>query len=308
MKTMYKTSIPSKVIRDSKKGQRIMDLIGAALNKVGLDEDQGQWLIENPEFPTAIKATLRAYAIPHQYVDEEVVSNHGYLSGYCEATPIAEQMCIIRKFFPNLGDPDEAIATQEHPANSEGYFAIPRWQLIASTYSEAVEKVLDALKKQREGLLAIHCKGELGPDRFRETDRKRLAFERLATEQKGRDTLIVAAQFGFYHRGRSVRRARVVMHGMVFGLGAFEIGILLLTHSVRLQHDDDLNIDCAGDEHSSSTEHQFDEAPCFSSSNDGWLGFGMVRVSRVSYDCGSASGFLPPAPTEQSEAGQSVEN
>ena len=292
-----KTLIPSKVTRDSKKGQRILDLVGAVINKLGLDEDQGQRVIENPEFPPAIETVLRTYAIPNEYADEEVPSKYGYLSGYREAKPIPEQMRILREYFPNLGDPDEAIAKQERPANSEGYFAIPRWQSIAPTYGEAVEKVLDALKLQRKGKFVNYRKGELGPDRLRESDRKRLAFEQLATEQQGRDVLVVAAQFGFYHRGRSVRRARAVMPGMEFGLGAFEIGIMLLTHAIRLQHFDDLWIDCPGDEYSPDAGGQFGGAPIFCFS-DGELGFGTGHVDDAYGYYGSASGFLP----------QSVEN
>lgn len=217
---MSKTLIPSKVTRDSKKGQRILDLVGAVINKLGLDEDQGQRVIENPEFPPAIEAVLHQYAMPNEYADEEVASNYGYLSGYREAAPVADQMRILREYFPNLGDPDESFAMQERPANSEGYFCIPRWQLIAPTYNEAVEKVLDALNKQRKGKFVNYRIGEIGPDHLKQGERKRLAFERLAAEQ-GRDVLLVAAQFGFYHRGRSVRRARAVMPGMEFGLGAF---------------------------------------------------------------------------------------
>ena len=287
---MSKTLIPSKVTRDSKKGQRILDLTGAVINKLALDEDQGQRVIENPEFPPAIEAVLRTYAMPNEYADEEVSSNYGYLSGYREAAPIAEQMRILRDYFPELGDPDETIAAQERTSNGEGYFCIPRWQLIASTYNEAVEKVLDALSKQRKGKFVNYRKGELGPDRLRETDRKRLAFERLSAEQ-GRDVLIVAAQFGIYHRGRSVRRARAIMPGLEFGLGAFEIGIMLLTHSIRLQHLDDLWIDDPGDEYSPGADGQFGGAPCFVSG--GGLGFGASFVDCAGGCCGSASGFLP---------------
>lgn len=292
-----KTLIPSRVTRDSKKGQRILDLTGAVINKLGLDEDQAQRVIENPEFPPAVEVLIRTYAVPNEYADEEVASNYGYLSGYQQAAPLADQMRILREYFPNLGDPDEAIATQERPANSEGYFAIPRWQAIAPTYNEAVEKVLEALNKQRKGKFVNYRKGELGSNRLRENDRKRLAFERLAEEQQGRDVLVVAAQFGFYHRGRSVRRARAVMPGMEFGLGAFEIGIMLLTHAIRLQHFDDLWIDCPGDEYSPDADGQFDGAPYFYF-HDGKLEFDTNQVDDARGYYGSASGFSP----------QSVEN
>jgi hypothetical protein len=303
MKTMsQKTLIPSRVTRDSKKGQRILDLVGAVINKLGLDEDQAQRVIENPEFPPAVEAVLRTYAIPNEYADEEVSSNYGYLSGYREAAPIADQMRILREYFPNLGDPDESFAKQERPANSEGYFCIPRWKLIAPTYNEAVERVLEALNKQRKGKFVNYHKGELGPDRLRQGERKRLAFERLTVEQ-GRDVLVVAAQFGFQHHGRSVRRARAVMPGIEFGLGAFEIGIMLLTHAIRLQHLDDLWIDCPGDEYSPDAGGRFGDAPYFYFGN-GKLEFGTDLVGNASGRCGSASGFLPAEATAKAGSPQ----
>lgn len=286
---MLKTLITS---RDPK-GIAIIGLIEAALNKAKLDNDQAQRVFEHGgELQEDFSAALAKYGTPEEFANEEVSSNYGYLSGYRKAKPIAEQMRILREYFPNLGNPDEEIAKQERPANSEGYFVIPRWQLIAPTYGEAVEKVLDALNKQRKGKFVNYRKGELGPDRLRETNRKKLAFEQLASEQQGHDVLVVAAQFGIRHRGRSVRRARVVMGGQEFGLGAFEIGIMLLTHPERLQHYDDLWIDCAGDEYSPGAAGQFGSAPYFIF-NDGKLRFDAIFVVIARDYYGSVSGFLP---------------
>jgi len=53
-------------------------------------------------------------------------------------------------------------------------------------------------------------------------------------EIKHHDILVVPAQFGLRHRGRSVRRVREVMNANEFGLGVFAIGIMLLTHPERL--------------------------------------------------------------------------
>src|SRR5262249_34336611 len=52
------------------------------------------------------------------------------------------------------------------------------------------------------------------------------------------------------HRGRSVHTAREVMgRRRQFVLGAFAVGIMLLAHPERLQHNDDLWSYCAGDEY-----------------------------------------------------------
>jgi hypothetical protein len=106
--------------------------------------------------------------------------------------------------------------------------------------------------------------------------------------QKDHDILVVAAQFGLRHRGRSVRRAREVMNASEFCLGAFAIGIMLLTHPERLKHYDDLWIDCAGDEFSYGGDGQFGNAPCFSF-DDVWVEFDTNFVVGANGSYGSAS-------------------
>ena len=117
-------------------------------------------------------------------------------------------------------------------------------------------------------------------------------FQKFGKEQKDYDILVVPAQFGILHRGRSVRRAREVMKANQFGLGAFAVGIMLLTHPERLQNYDDICIDCAGDEFSPGADGDFSEAPIFHF-DDGRVRFSTLWVS-CAYDYyGSASGFVP---------------
>lgn len=244
------------------------------------------------EITPIIEATLRALSLTDEYASEEVQSNYGYLSGYSTPKSIADQIVILRQFFPDLGNANGSVAQQSIPAGTEGYFAIPRWQTIAPTYGEAVEKALAALKKQREGKLINCCKGQLGPKNLRESDRKRLAFQQLGNEQEGYDVLVVAAQFGIRHVGKSVRRARVVMFGNEFGLGAFETIIMVLTHPERLANHNDLWIDGAGDEFSPDADGTFDSAPCLNFF-DGEVGLGTYFVGSADEYYGSVSGLSP---------------
>jgi hypothetical protein len=77
-----------------------------------------------------------------------------------------------------------------------------------------------------------------------------------------------------------------------FGLGAFAVGIMLLTHMDRLQSVDDLWIDCAGDEYHDpqSSVAPFGRAPCFD-----FLGvelrFGTGWSGGANCRCGSTSGW-----------------
>jgi hypothetical protein len=77
-----------------------------------------------------------------------------------------------------------------------------------------------------------------------------------------------------------------------YGLGAFAVGIMLLTHPERLMNYDDLYVDCAGDEYAPEADGDFSHAPFFRFDDD--------RVKFLAYwfgnardNYGSASAFLP---------------
>jgi hypothetical protein len=153
------------------------------------------------------------------YAAEEVSSNYGYLSGYYKPNNVKEQVASLRKLFPGLDGCDFALGEKEPPVGAEGFFAIPRWQLIAPIYNEALQKALDSLKSQLKGRLSSYLKSRLGPDRLRQSDKAAAFWGTIGEEQKGFDTLLIPAQFGIRHRGRSVRCAREVMDSNECGLG-----------------------------------------------------------------------------------------
>lgn len=269
----------------------VEDAAERALKEVGLDKDGLQKLIENGDkFQARIIAGIRELSVSNQFADEEVKSIYGYLSGY-KPKGITEQTNILRQLLPGIGYADEKLAQQPLPANAEGWFAIPKWQSVAKTYNEAVEKVLELIKQQRKGKFYNWREGEIGAQYLRQHERTVNKLETLAEQQKGYDILVVAAQFGIRHRGRSVRRAREVFTAHEFGLGAFEIGCMLLTHPERLQHHDDLWIDCAGNEYTLDADGDFLSAPYFNFREDR-VG-GTILFDDADEHSGSASGFLP---------------
>jgi len=81
------------------------------------------------------------------------------------------------------------------------------------------------------------------------------------------------------------------MNSTEFGLGAFAIGMMLLTHPERLQHYDDLWIDCAGDEYDPDADGDFSRAPYFSFSGGG-VEFAANWFDNANEDYGSALAFL----------------
>ena len=284
-----KTSITAE---QKKQYRRLIEDAGdKALKEVNLDKDGLQKLIENGgEFQARIIAGIRELSVNNQYADEEVESSYGYLSGY-QPKDITEQTNRLRELFPSIGYANEELAKQSLPSNAEGWFAIPRWEKIAPTYNEAVQKVLDLIKKTRNGKFYNYREGNLGPQYLRQSAKTEKIFQVLGDEQKDHDILVVPTQFGLNHRGKSVRRAREIMNASEFGLGAFAIGIMILTHPERLQHYDDLWIDCAGDEYSPRADGDFSSAPCFGFRGGG-VKFVTYSVGVVSDGYGSVSGFL----------------
>lgn len=248
--------------------------------------------LHSNDIMNAIIEKVRELSVCGRFEDEEVASNCGYFSGYRKPRHICDQLTLLREMFPGLGRADECLAMRACPQCAEGWFAIPRWEAIAPTYGQAVEMVLAELDRRCGGKFVSYRDGKLSERYLRQTAATRAAFRMLEDEQKGCDILAVPAQFGMLHRGRSVRRAREVMPSREFGLGAFAAGVMLLTNPERLQHYDDLWIDCAGDEYSPDGDGNFESAP-YLGFYGGWTKFDAGFLDDANDRYGSASGFLP---------------
>ncbi|MDP2655585.1 MAG: hypothetical protein Q8P17_03570 [bacterium] len=270
------------------------DAIEKVLAELGLDNPGAQRVIEHgDDFAEAIRTaaitSLKDLSVSDKYKDEEVQSSYAYPKGY-KVKGITEQTNILRQLFPGIGFADEKIAEQPLPPNAEGWFAIPKWQTLAPTYGEAVEKVLAMIASKRK--FYNYRDGQLGAEYLRQHAKTVKMFQQLGDEQKDFDILVVPAQFGLRHKGRSVRRAREVFAANEFGLGAFAIGIMLLTHPEREVQWEQLHVDCAGDESAPEAVGDFAHAPLFYF-NDGRVGFSAYWFDGAGGDYGSSSAFLP---------------
>lgn len=267
----------------------VEDAADKALAEAGLDKDGLQKLIENgDEFQLRIVTGIRELSVSNQFADEEVQSSYAYPKGY-KVKGITEQTNILRQLFPGIGFADEKIAEQPLPSNAEGWFAIPKWQTLAPTYGEAVEKVLAMIASKRK--FYSYRDGQTGAEYLRQHAKTVKMFQKLGDEQKDFDILVVPAQFGLRHKGRSVRRAREVFTANEFGLGAFAIGIMLLTHPEREVQWEQLHVDCAGDEFAPVADGGFSYAPLFYF-NDGKVRFNAGWFGRARGYDGSASAFV----------------
>lgn len=288
--TMTTQSITSITDGQRKQYKRFVeDAADKALAEAGLDKDGLQKLIENgDEFQLRIVTGIRELSVSNQFADEEVQSSYAYPKGY-KVKGITEQTNILRQLFPGIGFADEKIAEQPLPPNAEGWFAIPKWQTMAATYGEAVEKVLAMIASKRK--FYNYRDGQLGAEYLRQHAKTVKMFQKLGDEQKDFDILVVPAQFGLRHKGRSVRRAREVFAANEFGLGAFAIGIMLLTHPEREVQWEQLHVDCAGDEFAPGAGGDFSGAPLFRF-GDGKVGFDAYWFDGADEFYGSASAFV----------------
>jgi hypothetical protein len=195
----------------------------------------------------------------------------------------------LRKLFPTLGNCLEKLGRKPLLDGAEAWFAIPRWQAIASTYNEAVEMVIEVLSSRRR--FSNRIMGKLGATYLRQAERSKLAENILADQQQGNDILVVGLQAGLLHRGSSARRTRISMAPNEFGLGVFAFACMLLTHPERLSTGDTLMVDCGGDEYSVRGDYTFDRVPLFDYDLSG-IEFSIFYEDRARNIWGTPTGFL----------------
>ena len=232
--------------------------------------------------------TIHRHTVSDKYKNEEVPSDRVYPPAY-KVRPIEFQVTELRRAFPSLGNCMEKMARKPVPEGAENWFAIPRWQVLAPTYNEAVEMVIGVLGSRRKFQNRII--GRMGETHLRQTERSKLAEQLLADQQQGCDILVVGTQAGMLHRGCSARRVRVSLAGNEFALGAFACACILLTHPERLSCEDTLMIDCGGDEYSVQGNVSFDRVPLFDFDISG-VEFSIFYEDRARNLWGTPTGFL----------------
>ena len=263
----------------------------AAIEK--LDRQTTELILEKharlkAEFTESVIEIVQRHTVSDRYQEEETCSQQEYPPQY-RVRPIEAQVTGLRKVFPKLGSCMERVHRRPLPDCAEAWFAIPRWEALAPTYSEAVDMVLDALYAQRK--FSNRMQGKLSAAHLRSTERSERAMALLAGQQPGNDIIVAAAQLGRLHRGCSARRTRVIMKGNEFGLGVFAFGCILLTHPERMSMVDALMVDCGGDEYSLGGDGVFDRVPLFEYDLGG-LQFSVFYNDRSRGLSGSPSGFL----------------
>jgi len=302
MMTMSKTLITS----NDPKGRQATDIFRATYDQAKLDDERAQRLNENGgELKTGIAKLIEELSATNQFAGEEVRSSYSYPKGY-SVLALAKQIDILRKIFNlSLGDTiafvENVLPKLKLPEGAEGWFAIPSVDAVANRffpevadpaekYCWAVDLVLEKLGSSRK--FYNYRRGQITPERLQRVERTAQMLAEIAKVQTG-DILIIPAQFGKRHAGKSVRRAREVFRADEFGFGAFEGGCMLLTHPEREQLWEQLHMDLLGDKFDDpGNDLRFALAPLFGFS-DGQLEFGMSGFHGTYERYGSVSGFLP---------------
>jgi hypothetical protein len=185
-----------------------------------------------------------------KFEKEQEYSASGYVGGYSlpqgkiQSVSLSKQVEILNEFFSGIGFVDKKIQKRMLPYGAETWFVIPRWQLFAETRSAATQKIFEMISKKERPLNW----DSIDLEEFSASTRLEAKLKEIGGEQKRYDYLVVAAQFGFLHRGQSPRRARAVFQSNEFGLGAFEVICMILTHPSRFGLAYDLYCDCPGEE------------------------------------------------------------
>ncbi len=287
----------------SSQRKQVVRFMEDGLDALTLDKDGAQRIIENGgEFQVGLKELIQKHSVTNQFADEEVESSYTYPKEYRGPKQIVDQIKAIAEIFGL--DPSNALEfaknLPELPNGAEGWFAIPTVDAVAAKhfpevtdpadrYCRAVELVLEKIGKSRK--FYNYREGEITPNRLRQHARTLHALGQIGETQKG-DILIVPAQYGMRHRGRSVRRAREVFVAGEFGLGAFAVGCMALTHPDRYVRWEELDTDCAGDEFAPDADGDFSYAPIFYF-YDGKVWFNAYWFAYDNDKYGSVSAFVP---------------
>jgi hypothetical protein len=223
------------------------------------------------------------------YADEQTASSYGYPDDFRIRT-VQEQLEILIKHFPNLDASHvNELASKELSTGAEGWAVIPKPDKIG-TYHEALAKVIALIIKDRK--FQNWREGALTEKYLRLKEKTVQAHAKL-NEQPG-DFWVIPFQFGKKWAGHSVRNAQIRFAESEFGLGPYEVAMLLLTHPERITGPDQLYIDCAGCEYSPHAAGDFFACLHFIW-NDYFKRLALHYHSTVSVhkQWGAASGFLP---------------
>lgn len=223
---------------------------------------------------------------------QKVPSAYGYFSGYKPGgVSVAEQINRLKRAGVTIGTLNERVVREKLPPHSEGWFVRPPWEMLAPTYVEAVAKVLELLRRSRDGKFYSYREGSLEYMDLHQTRDTTSAFTAIQKKQES-ETIILPAQFGIYYRGHSSALVEEEVGSREFLLDTYTVGIMLLSHQPRLNNEEDLGIICGGDICVNVNSDAREEHAPHYTWNAGQLVFGTGNPHRPLSNFGVATGFV----------------
>jgi hypothetical protein len=230
---------------------------------------------------------------------EEVASTIKYPDDYVGPPNIDDQLATLRKYFPDVGDANKRLIgmikngkkpENDHANEDRGYWCIPHWSALGSTYSEAIDRCIAMIKHVHGDAKVIDETHDcLKESHILQTQNKVRIMDILHKKQNAM-TIIIEAQFGIRHRGRSSNYANRMMPSREYSLGIYENLIMLLLCPQRLS-DNALGIDAAGDQFRTNIADKFDKS-LHISQRGGRLIIGYDDSRLVSENYGASSFFV----------------
>ncbi len=239
-----------------------------------------------PHFKTLLSKKLKEMVSVGSYLDEEVNSDFIQNKNF-KYRSLLEQKNVLEKYFGPLGKIDSVYPGKKYPDQSNLYL-IPNIELAGDNFEVAMDNVLRIIAKESGRPVTnsfisrrmkinelVHSKNFLSK------------IDTLKKSQNGENSLVIPAQLGIRHKGRSGRRADECMTQHEFGLDPYQLGIILITHPERaIEFEDGLAAMCTG-----MVSKDGELSPYFSDLGHG-VNFNLIFRSITSRRSSVPSGFV----------------
>ena len=284
---------------DSPQGKETFEIMKKIYDGLWLTDGSADRLLENHKFWEEFKALAKKRSCGEQYADEFVKTEKRYPEEY-KVKDIKEQIDVIAGVFQLNPTNAKSFIKKlpEYPPieRAEGWFALAKSESVVKNSSlnpsqvqyEAIKIILQILN------ICDNCRGHTLPEGNFKQSKKTLRFlSKIKEEQEG-DIIIIPAQHGLKHQGKSNARTRETLLENEFGLGGFHVGCMRITHPERHKKGC-LNTDCPGDRISYFKNTSFTEALSWGFSLNEEIICNIFKDIADEYS-GPVTGFYFPTP------------
>jgi len=284
---------------------------------VAVCSDQGGWSSAHAEW---LRKPGKA-ALVREFMDKQMAeeahslwvaqsqkeSEYGYPEGW-HLKPLDVQAAILKEYFPGLDTSHVHELAGRYmrdgrldlPEGMDGLAVIPKLSPIAyhleaprcfgeewPVYNRAMRRLLEVMGKAIPNFRDL-SHGQVSKRQLRRDEKTVKSYEAMS-DLPG-EVMVLAVQTGLRYRGKSPEYVWDLLEEGEFGLDAFAVGCIILTHPERLVSRDDLAIDCPGSV--LYPEGRMCGVPCWSF-HDGEVRFNLHHLDHASAYYGSASTRLP---------------